>query len=515
MNLLKSLAAVSFVTLCSRVLGFSRDSLIAYIFGSGMVTDAFFVAFKLPNLFRRIFAEGAFSQAFIPILTEYKNAKNIELTKVFIRHASGLLTLIVSLVSLLGIFVAPWVIIVTAPGFSHTTEQFVITVSLIHIIFPYILLISLASLAGSILNTWNFFVVPALSPILLNFSMISFLLLATPYFHPPIMALAWAVLVGGILQFFYQMPSLKKLGLLVLPRIDLRDNAVRRLVRQMASGIIGVSVSQVSLIINTTLASFLEIGSVSWIYYSDRLMEFPIGVLGVALGTILLPALSKSFMSGQQALYSQIMDWGLRLCFLLAIPGSVALCILAKPLTIVLFQYGKFTPFDVTMTQRSLVAYSVGLIGLIVMKVLAPGFYARQDMSTPFKIAIVTLLATQIMNLAFIGPFKHAGLSLSIGLSACLNTGLLYWQLLKKRFFVPQPGWMKFFIRLFIAVLAMAISLFGVSHMIQDWSMGGMPERLLRLSVVCGIGISVYCLMLLIVGFRPRDLYPYNSELLQ
>ncbi|VFP85827.1 murein biosynthesis integral membrane protein MurJ [Candidatus Erwinia haradaeae] len=514
MNLLKSLAAVSLVTLCSRILGFSRDSLIAYIFGSGMVTDAFFVAFKLPNLLRRVFAEGAFSQAFIPMLIEHKNQKNIESTKVFIQHASGLLILMLSLVSLLGIFIAPWVIIVTAPGFSDATEQYLMTLSLIRIIFSYILFISLASFAGSILNTWNSFIVPALSPIFLNLSMIIFLLFATSYFHPPIMALAWAVLIGGILQFLYQLPALKKLGLLVLPRFDVHNHAMRRLFCQITSGIIGVSVSQLSLMINTILASFLEIGSVSWIYYADRLMEFPIGVLGVALGTILLPALSKSIMRGQKELYSQIMDWGLRLCFLLAVPGSVALCILAKPLTIVLFQYGKFTSFDVIMTQRSLVAYSVGLIGLIVMKVLAPGFYARQDMHTPFKIAILTLLVTQIMNLAFIGPLKHAGLSLSIGLSACLNTGLLYWQLLKKRFFVPNPGWMKFFIRLFISVLAMAIVLFEASNMVQDWTIGNMPERLFRLAVVCCTGVSVYCSMLLIVGFRKRDFFPYNVDLL-
>ncbi|VFP80247.1 murein biosynthesis integral membrane protein MurJ [Candidatus Erwinia haradaeae] len=514
MNLLKSLAGVSFVTFCSRILGFLRDSLIAYIFGSGMVTDSFFVAFKLPNLLRRVFAEGAFSQAFVPMLIEHKNEKNIESTRIFIQYASGLLILMLSLVSLLGIFVAPWVIIITGPGFSDTTEQYVMTLSLIRIIFPYILFISLASLVGSILNTWNYFIVPALSPIFLNFSMISFLLIATPYFHPPIMALAWAVLVGGILQFLYQLPSLKKLGLLVLPRFDVHNHTIRRLFCQITLGIIGVSASQLSLMINTILASFLEIGSVSWIYYADRLMEFPIGVLGVALGTILLPALSKSVMLGQKELYSQIMDWGLRLCFLLAVPGSVALCILAKPLTIVLFQYGKFTSCDVIMTQRSLIAYSVGLIGLIVMKVLAPGFYARQDMHTPFKIAILTLIVTQVMNLAFIGPLKHAGLSLSIGLSACLNTGLLYWQLLKKRFFVPKPGWMKFFVRLFIAVLAMAMVLFEVSNMVQDWTIGNMPERLFRLVVVCFIGISVYFLMLLIVGFRKRDFSPYNANLL-
>ncbi len=461
MNLLKSLAAVSSMTMFSRVLGFARDAIVARIFGAGMATDAFFVAFKLPNLLRRIFAEGAFSQAFVPILAEYKSKQGEDATRVFVSYVSGLLTLALAIVTVIGMLAAPWVITITAPGFADTADKFALTTQLLRITFPYILLISLASLVGAILNTWNRFSVPAFAPTFLNVSMIGFALFAAPYFHPPVLALAWAVTVGGVLQLAYQLPHLKKIGMLVLPRINLKDAGAMRVVKQMGPAILGVSVSQISLIINTIFASFLVSGSVSWMYYADRLMEFPSGVLGVALGTILLPSLSKSFASGNHDEYCRLMDWGLRLCFLLALPSAVALGILAKPLTVALFQYGKFSAFDAAMTQRALVAYSVGLMGLIVVKVLAPGFYSRQDIKTPVKIAIITLIMTQVMNLAFIGPLKHAGLSLSIGLAACLNAALLYWQLRKQKIFTPQPGWLAFLLRLIIAVLVMAAALLG------------------------------------------------------
>ena len=505
MNLLKSLAAVSSMTMFSRVLGFARDAIVARVFGAGMATDAFFVAFKLPNLLRRIFAEGAFSQAFVPILAEYKSKQGEEATRLFISYVSGLLTLALAIVTVLGIIGAHWVILVTAPGFVDTADKFALTEQLLRITFPYILLISLASLAGAILNTWNRFSVPAFAPTLLNISMIGFALFAAPYFHPPVLALAWAVTVGGVLQLLYQLPHLKKIGMLVLPRINLRDAGAMRVVKQMGPAILGVSVSQISLIINTIFASFLVSGSVSWMYYADRLMEFPSGVLGVALGTILLPSLSRSFASGNHDEYNRLMDWGLRLCFLLALPSAVALGILAEPLIAALFQYGKFTAFDADMTQRALIAYSVGLMGLIVVKVLAPGFYSRQNIKTPVKIAIVTLIMTQLMNLAFIGPLKHAGLSLSIGLAACLNASLLYWQLRKQKIFQPEPGWARFLSRLIIAVLVMAGALIGMMMVMPAWDMGTMPYRILRLLVVVIVGVVAYFATLAVLGFRVRD----------
>ncbi|MDU2940294.1 MAG: murein biosynthesis integral membrane protein MurJ [Enterobacteriaceae bacterium] len=505
MNLLKSLAAVSSMTMFSRVLGFARDAIVARVFGAGMATDAFFVAFKLPNLLRRIFAEGAFSQAFVPILAEYKSKQGEEATRVFVAYVSGMLTLALAIVTVAGMLAAPWVITITAPGFADTADKFLLTTQLLKITFPYILLISLASLAGAILNTWNRFSVPAFAPTFLNVSMIGFALFAAPYFHPPILALAWAVTVGGVLQLFYQLPHLKKIGMLVLPRLNFKDAGSMRVLKQMGPAILGVSVSQISLIINTIFASFLVSGSVSWMYYADRLMEFPSGVLGVALGTILLPSLSKSFASGNHDEYNRLMDWGLRLCFLLALPSAVALGILAKPLTVSLFQYGKFTAFDAAMTQRALVAYSVGLMGLIVVKVLAPGFYSRQDIKTPVKIAIVTLIMTQVMNLAFIGPLKHAGLSLSIGLAACLNASLLYWQLRKKKIFTPQPGWGSFLLRLIVAVVIMAAVLLGMMHLMPEWSQGEMPMRILRLMGVVVAGVVAYFATLAVLGFKVKE----------
>lgn len=505
MNLLKSLAAVSSMTLFSRVLGFARDAIVARVFGAGMATDAFFVAFKLPNLLRRIFAEGAFSQAFVPILAEYKSKQGEDATRVFVAYVSGLLTLVLAIVTLAGMLAAPWVIMVTAPGFADTADKFALTTQLLKITFPYILLISLASLVGAILNTWNRFSVPAFAPTFLNISMIGFALFAAPLFNPPVLALAWAVTVGGVLQLFYQLPHLKKIGMLVLPRISFRDAGAIRVVKQMGPAILGVSVSQISLIINTIFASFLVSGSVSWMYYADRLMEFPSGVLGVALGTILLPSLSRSFASGNHDEYCRLMDWGLRLCFLLALPSAVALGILAKPLTVSLFQYGKFSAFDALMTQRALVAYSVGLMGLIVVKVLAPGFYSRQDIKTPVKIAVVTLIVTQLMNLAFIGPFKHAGLALSIGLAACLNASLLYWQLRKQQIFTPQPGWQRFLLRLVVAVVVMAAALLGVLSIMPEWSQGTMAWRLLRLMAVVAVGAIAYFATLALLGFKVKE----------
>ena len=507
MNLLKSLAAVSSLTMVSRVLGFVRDTLIARTFGAGVASDAFVVAFKLPNLLRRIFAEGAFSQAFVPILAEYKMQQGEEATRTFVAYVSGLLTLALALVTALGVLAAPWVVWVTAPGFAEDTERFGLTVDLLRVTFPYILLISLSSLAGAILNTWNRFSVPAFVPTLLNLSMILFMLFLAPYFNPPVMALAWAVLVGGLAQLLWQLPHLKRIGMLVLPRLNLRDTGVWRVVRQMGPAIFGVSVSQISLIINTIFASFLVAGSVSWMYYADRLMELPSGVLGVALGTILLPALSKTYASRNRDDYCRLLDWGLRLCFLLVLPCTLALAILAEPLVVSLFQYGKFSGEDALMTQQALMAYSVGLLALILIKILAPGFYAQQNIKTPVRIAIVSLLATQAMNALFVFGLElaHVGLALSISLAACLNAGLLYWQLRRADIFRPLPGWGMFLAKLVAAVAVMVVALLGMLQVMPGWAEGEMPVRLLRLGALVTVGAAAYFGMLLLLGFRPRD----------
>ena len=502
MNLLKSLAAVSSLTMVSRVLGFVRDTIMARIFGAGVATDAFVVAFKLPNLLRRIFAEGAFSQAFVPILAEYKSQRGDEAARTFVAYVSGLLTLVLALVTALGVLAAPWVVWISAPGFADDAQRFELTSSLLRVTFPYILLISLSSLAGAILNTWNRFAVPAFVPTLLNLSMIFFAVFLTPYFDPPVMALGWAVLAGGLLQLLYQLPHLRKIGMLVLPRLNFRDSGVWRVMRQMGPAILGVSVAQVSLIINTAFASFLPTGSVSWMYYADRLMELPTGVLGVALGTILLPALSKTHALGDRDEYSRLLDWGLRLCLLLALPCALALAIIAEPLTASLFQYGAFSAHDAAMTQRALIAYSIGLVGLILIKILAPGFYARQNIRTPVRIAVFILVVTQLMNLAFVVPLQHAGLALAISLGACLNAGLLYWQMRKQRMFDLQPGWMPFLVKLVVAVGAMCGVLFAGIQLLPGWDQGDMLVRLARLGVLVAAGVLAYFGSLALLGFR-------------
>lgn len=505
MNLLKSLAAVSSITMISRVLGFVRDTILARIFGAGVATDAFFIAFKLPNLLRRIFAEGAFSQAFVPILAEYKSQQGEEATRTFVAYVSGLLTLVLAVVTCIGILAAPWVVWATAPGFVDNAEKYQLTTDLLRVTFPYILLISLSSLVGAILNTWNRFSVPAFTPTLLNVAMIVFAVLLTPYFNPPIMALAWGVLAGGLAQLLYQLPALKRIGMLVLPRLNLKDAGVWRVLKQMLPAILGVSVSQISLIINTIFASFLVAGSVSWMYYADRLMELPSGVLGVALGTILLPTLAKTYANKDREEYSRILDWGLRLCFLLVLPCTLGLAILAEPLTVALFQYGKFSATDAAMTQQALIAYSVGLLAIIMVKVLAPGFYAQQNIRTPVKIAVFTLACTQLLNLVLIGPLAHAGLALAISLGACLNAGLLFWKLRTQQLFQPQPGWAVFLLKLVLAAGLMSGVLLAGMHYLPAWVEGNMLERLVRLMALIMAGVVTYFGCLYLCGFRPRQ----------
>ena len=374
MNLLKALATVSGMTLISRILGFVRDVLIARIFGAGIATDAFFVAFRIPNLLRRLFAEGAVSQAFVPIFAEYKNRRTIDETQELVNHVTTLLFIVLFLVTLLGVIAAPWIIYVSAPGFAASPEKFALTIELLRITFPYILFISLVSLAGGILNTFSKFSVPALTPALLNLSFIACAIWLAPLIDPPVMALAWAVLIGGVLQLAFQVPFLMRIRFLPRPRLKSPDTGAWRVIRQMGPAVFGVSIGQLSLLINTIFASFLITGSVSWLYYADRLMEFPAGLLGAALGTILLPSLSRHYATNSTCEYSRLLDWGLRLTMLLTLPAALALAILATPLISTLFYHGEFSANDVWMTRNALIAYSVGLLGLILVKVLAPGF---------------------------------------------------------------------------------------------------------------------------------------------
>ncbi len=505
MNLLKVLATVSSMTLLSRILGFVRDFVIARTFGAGATTDAFFVAFRLPNLLRRMFAEGAFSQAFVPILAEYKNQRVAEDTRRLTDHVATLLFLALSVVTLLGIAVTPVLIYFTAPGFAADVAKFELTIELTRIAFPYILFISLVSLSGGILNTWSRFAVPAFTPVLLNLAFIIMALFAAPYFDPPVLALAWAVLLGGVLQLALQIPFLAKIGMLPRFSFSLADEGVRRILKLMLPALLGVSVTQISLLINTIFASFLPNGSVSWLYYADRLMEFPAGLLGAALGTILLPSLARSHANNDRSEFSALLDWGLRLTFLLTLPAALALALLAVPLLSTLFNYGAFQADDVLKTRDALVAYSVGLTGLILVKVLAPGFYARQNIRTPVKIALVTLAATQVMNATFIVPLQHAGLALSIGLAACLNAALLWHGLHRRGDYMPLPGWGSFGWKLTVALTVLGAALwFGMGQQ-GNW-IGAPPlERVLRLSALVAGGGTAYFGTLWLLGFRLRD----------
>ena len=488
----------------SRVLGYVRDFLIARVFGAGLATDAFFVAFKIPNLLRRMFAEGAFSQAFVPVLAAHKN-QDPEGVRALVDRIATLLVLAVAAAAALGMAIAPLIVHVTAPGFAAEPEKFDLTVRLLRITFPYIAFISLVALAAGVLNTFGRFAVPAITPALLNVSFIGATLFFADRFEQPVVALGWAVFAGGALQLAFQVPFLLKLKLLPRWRLDLAHPGVRRVLFLMAPAAFGVSVSQISLLINQVFASFLVTGSVSWLYYADRLMELPAGVLGVALGTILLPSLSRSHAAADAAEYSRLLDWGLRLTFLLALPAAVALAVLALPFIAALFHYGRFSAEDAAMTQRALVAYSIGLLGMILVKILAPGFYARQNIATPVKIGLVTLVATQAMNLAFIGPLKHAGLALAIGLGACLNAAMLFFLLRRHNAYLPQPGWGMFLLKVAASVFLMAVVLFSTMGEPGWWLAAPWQLKLPAALGLVALGGAAYAACLLAFGFRPRD----------
>lgn len=510
MNLHRTLATVSGMTMLSRITGLVREFLVARTFGASVYTDAFFVAFRIPNLLRRLFAEGAFSQAFVPILAEYKNQSGNRATRTLADHVATVLFWALLVTSIAGIVFAPALVLLMASGFASDPLAMSLASSMTRIMFPYILFMSLVALAGAILNTWREFKVPAFTPVLLNLAFIAAALFLAPLMAQPVYALAIAVFVGGVLQLAMQVPALRRIGM--LPRIGLnpfdalRDEGVRRVLKQMLPATFAVSAAQISLIINTNIASHLADGSVSWLSYADRLMELPTGLLGVALGTILLPSLSKAHATGDTVEYSSLLDWGLRLCFLLAMPAAVALMTLSEPLTTTLFHYGKFDPTSVTMTARALVAYGVGLMGLILVKILAPGFYAKQDIRTPVKIGVGVLVATQLMNLAFVPWIAHAGLALSIGLGATANAAFLYLMLRRNGIYQPLPGWTMFLVRLFGALLLLAgVGLWVAGHF--DWiAMRATPWlRIGALSLVMFACAIAYFGALWAMGFRFTD----------
>ena len=482
MSLFKAASTVSLLTLVSRVTGLARELLIAATFGASALTDAFNVAFRIPNLFRRLFAEGAFSQAFVPVLATVKTQQGEEATHQLVDRVATVLAWVLLLVSVMGVLASPLLVWLMAAGLRRMEagDAFDAAVVMTRWMFPYIACMSLVALAAGVLNTWKRFAVPAATPVLLNVSMIAAAWLGAPWFKSlgiePVYALAVGVMVGGLLQLGVQIPALKKLGL--LPRISLSWTAVRtawadagtqRVLKLMAPALLGVSVAQLSLLINTQIASHLAPGSVSWLSYADRLMEFPVALLGVALGVVLMPQLAAAKAADDAARYSAMLDWGLRLVVLLAVPCAVALLTFATPLVAVLFHYGAFTARDVQMTAWALMGWGAGLLGVVAIKVLAPGYYASQDIRTPVRIAIVVLVFTQLLNLVLVPQLQHAALALSIGIGALVNAGWLLIGLLRRGSYRPLPGWGVFALQVTAAAALLTVFLMWAASA-WDWT---------------------------------------------
>lgn len=507
-RLLKSTAVVGSATLLSRILGFLRDVVIAQAFGAGLAADAFFVAFKIPNFLRRLFAEGAFSQAFVPVLSAYYVRGNLIETQQLVNRVAGTLGLVLLLVTLAGVIGAPLLVMIFAPGFIEEQSKYELTVNLLQITFPYILFISLTAFSAGILNTYKHFGVPAITPVFLNLALIAAALWLAPRMEIPITALAWGVFFAGLAQLLFQLPFLARLHLLPRPRPRWKDPGVQRIFKLMLPAILGSSVAQINLLIDTLLASFLVTGSVSWLYYSDRLVEFPLGVFGIALATVILPSLSEKHAQASRESFARTLDWALRWVVLIGTPAAVGLTLLAEPILTTLFQYGEFSDHDVAMASRSLIAYSFGLLPFILIKVLAPGFYARQDTRTPVRIAIIAMFANMVLNAILIFPLAHAGLALATSLSAWVNAALLFFTLKRQGVYRPQPGWFWLGARILIATLLMAISLLWLMPPLANWLDWGVMTRMVQIILLLGVAVAVYFGALFLIGVRPRMLAP-------
>lgn len=504
------------LTLVSRVLGFVRDMVIAGFFGANAATDAFFVAFKIPNFLRRLFAEGTFAQAFVPVLSGCRETQGDDAARAFIARVGGSFALILALLTGLGMVAAPVLIWLFAPGFHGHPEQYDLSVDLLRITFPYLFFICLTALAGSILNTWNHFAVPAFTPVLLNLCMIMATVWLAPHLDQPIQALAIGVFAAGALQLAFQLPALKRLGLLPRPRIDFRDAGVRRLLQLMAPAIFGASVGQLNLLINTLIASLLATGSISWLYYSDRLVEFPLGIFGVGLGTVILPHLSKSQARRDPGDFSRSIDWALRWLLLIGLPAALGLILLAEPLMYTLFQYDQFTQEDARMAARSLMAYGIGLMGFLGVKILVPGFSAREDLITPARFgvyAVIVNLALSLLLALLLAPagWAHAGLALAASLASLVNAGLLLGTLYRQRVYRPEPGFRRFLLRVLLANLAMGgVLLFTAAS--TAWAGWAAHVRVLQIGLWIALSIGAYSLTLALAGLRPRHLLlPHGS----
>ena len=516
-GLLHSSVVVGAATMTSRVLGLVRDVVMAALIGASSNADAFFVAFKIPNFLRRLFAEGAFAQAFIPVLAETREEGGLQAVKALTDRVAGVLGGTLLLLTALTIMAAPLVAMIFAPGFSRDAAKLALTAELIRLTFPYLFLISMTGFAGAVLNAYGRFAVPAFTPVLLNLSLISAALFVAPLMQEPVHALALGVLIAGLLQLLFQLPFLYGLELLPRPRWDTQASGVRRILTLMVPALFGVSVSQINLLLDTVLASLLPAGSVSWLYYSDRLTELPLGVFAIAIATVILPALSSqqalAQASGEQGdrardVFAATLHWAIRCVMFIALPATLALLILADPILSTLFQYGAFGAADVEKAGYSLRAYTLGLTAFMLVKVLAPGFYARQDMKTPVRIGIIAMVANMVMNPLFIFPLMwwfdlgHVGLAVATSLSAWLNAGLLYRGLNREGVLrVPDDG-SGYGLMLMIGLGTMGFVLWLLTPELSWWLNGGMTERVVAMSGLVVAGVLGYVLPLCAMGLR-------------
>ena len=514
MQLLKSTAKVGTATITSRILGFIRDMVFARYFGASGETDAFFLAFKIPNFMRRLFAEGSFSLAFVPVLSEVRSSGDRRALRDLIDHVSGTLFSVLLVITAIGVLAAPLVLAIFAPGWLiDGRPEFGLAADMLRITFPYILLISLTALAGGILNTFDRFLVPALTPALLNISLIASAVLLSAHMEVPVKALAWGVLFAGIAQLAVQVPALAKLGVLPRPRWGWKHSGVRKILKLMIPTLIGSSVAQINLLLDIVIATFLVSGSVSWLYYSDRLLEFPLGVFGVALSTVILPNLSRKFAAQNPQAFSHTLDWAMRLAVIITLPAALGLAVLATPILITLFQYQAFQVSDVEMSALSLSAYAAGLPAFIAVKVLAPGFYARQDTKTPVKIAITAMVSNMVLNFVFVGSLllldfrgPHTGLALASSAAAYINAGLLYHMLRKHGVYRPEPGWGRVLVAVTAACIAMILALYWQYGDVSGWVGASAALRATHLTLLIGLGVFVYALALFAAGLRRRHL---------
>lgn len=504
-SLLRSTSLVSLMTFISRIMGFARDMILAQLFGAQAGMDAFIIAFKIPNFMRRLFAEGAFSQAFVPVLAEYQKTRNHDDIRLFIARIAGSLSAVLTLITIVGVIAAPGIVFVFAPGFGEDASRTLLATEMLRLTFPYLMLVSLTAMAGAVLNTYGYFGVPAITPVLLNICMITAAVYLSPHFEVPVLALAWGVLIAGIMQLLFQIPFLFHRKLLVKPRIMFKDEGVSRVLKLMVPALFGVSIAQLNLLIDTMFASFLKVGSVTWLFYTDRLTDFPLGVFGVAIATVILPHLSRRHAEQNVEHFSNALDWGLRLLLLIGVPAAIGLAVFSMPLIVSCFSYGKFSAIDVLQTQKSLITLGLGVPAFMMVKVLASGFYARQDIKTPVKAGVWAMIINSILCALLIVPLAHAGLTLASSIAGYVNCGILIVIMYRRGFYKPSNGWLRFLLQLTFANAVMTVYLMNMTGQLAFWLDKHMGMRLVLLLAHVLAALVIYLLCLALVGMRPAQ----------